>query len=290
MTQLDRTAGIQAVRKPLHAGLDPGLRIVGPVQSVDVGLNHMISQLAHGLEDQVVGREIRWSHAGRVVTQDLHQSGFEEIHLGDDARVVESGKVRVRPAACELAKISSSAIFIGSPPRAANDSRAPSRGCYLRVRTNLVTFGNHTMDQGLVIGVEDVGPVVAVDKERGVHVVALQRVEDLGRINIRPVVERQRHGSRHRAAGDDGSDRDRRARRCGRGCCCCRNLGPWGGLRSSPCPGGDPGSGLAAAGRGWGGQHRGGPGAEEYEVGSDSHFGVRRQVSLTASKFGDENK
>lgn len=98
MAQLEGAAGIQAVDEALHAGLDPGLRIVGPVQSVDVGLDDVVAQLAHGLEDEVVGGEIGRPHVGRVVAEDLHQRGFEEVHLRDDARVVESGEVGVRPA------------------------------------------------------------------------------------------------------------------------------------------------------------------------------------------------
>jgi len=99
MAQLDRATGIQAVYEALHTGLDPGLRVVGPVQSVDAGLDHVVSQLAHGLEDEVVGGEIGRPHVGRVVAEDLHQRGFEEVHLRDYARVVESGEVGVRPAA-----------------------------------------------------------------------------------------------------------------------------------------------------------------------------------------------
>lgn len=78
---------------------------------------------------------------------------------------------------------------------------------YLRVRSNLVAFGNDTMDQRFVIGGEDVGPVVTVDEERCVHVVVFQRVEDLGCIYIRPIIERQSNGSWHGATVDDGPER-----------------------------------------------------------------------------------
>ncbi len=59
----------------------------------------MIPQLRHRLEDEVVGREIGRPHVGRVVPEDLHQRGLEQVHLRDDAGAIERREVGVRPAA-----------------------------------------------------------------------------------------------------------------------------------------------------------------------------------------------
>lgn len=286
MAQLDRTTGIQAVHEALHAGLDARLRIVRPVQGVDACLDDVVAQLGHGLEDQVVGREVRRPHVGRVVAEDLHQRGFEQVHLRDDAVVVEGGEVGVRPAGSGVSGDSMLSVFDGSPVAKARGA-CMLRG-HVRVRANLVALRNDAMDQGLVIGAEDVGPVVAVDEERRVDVVVLQRVEDLGRVDVRAVIERQGNGSRHGAALDDGPERHRGAcrRREGYGF---GGLDPWGGLGPRSSPRSDPSAGLGPAGWGWRGEYGRSPGAEEHKLVSKPHSD-RRQVLLAASSCEDQSK
>ena len=98
MAQLDGATGIQAIDVALDAGLDSGFGVVGPVEGVDVGLDDVVAELAHGLEDEVVGGEVGRAHVGRVFAEDVRERCFEELHLGDDARVVERCEVGVGPA------------------------------------------------------------------------------------------------------------------------------------------------------------------------------------------------
>ena len=81
MAQLDRAARIQTIDVPLHTRLDARLRVVGPVEGVDVGLDDVVAELGHGREDEVVGREVGRPHVGRVVTEDVRQRRFEQLHL-----------------------------------------------------------------------------------------------------------------------------------------------------------------------------------------------------------------
>lgn len=98
MCQCYRTAGIQPVSESLYTGLNPSFRLIRPVKSVNVGVDDMISQLSHGLEDKIVIGKVRWPHVRGVIAKDLLQSRLEEIHLVDDIITVESGKVGMRPA------------------------------------------------------------------------------------------------------------------------------------------------------------------------------------------------
>ena len=98
MAQLDRAARIQAIDVALDTGLDRAFGVVGPVEGVDVGLDDVVAELAHGLEDEVVGGEVGRAHVGRVVAEDVRERRFEQLHLRHDARVVEGGEVGVGPA------------------------------------------------------------------------------------------------------------------------------------------------------------------------------------------------
>ena len=141
---------------------------------------------------------------------------------------------------------------------------------YLRVRADLVAFGDRTVDEGLVVGGEDVGPVVAVDEEGGADVVGFQGVEDLSGVDVWAIVERQSHGPGHGAAVDDRPERYRGHCRCGEGCRF-GGLDQGSGLRAGSGPGGDAASGLGSAVWGWRGEDCGGPGGEEDELAGGNH-------------------
>ncbi len=133
-----------------------------------------------------------------------------------------------------------------------------------------MAFGDRTVDEGLVVGGEDVGPVVAVDEEGCADVVGFQGVEDLGRVDVGAIVERQSHGPGHGAAVDDRPERYRGHCRCGEGCRF-GGLDQGSGLRAGSGPGGDAASGLGSAVWGWRGEDCGGPGGEEDELAGGNH-------------------
>ena len=77
--------------------------------------------------------------------------------------------------------------------------------------SDLVAFGNHSLDQRFAVVSENALPVVAVEEEGGVDVVVSQQVQDLVGIDIGAVVKGQRDGSRYGAASYNGSQRHRGA-------------------------------------------------------------------------------
>ena len=58
----------------------------------------MISQLSHGLENEVICGEVRWSHIRWEIAENLLQSRLKEIHLVDDSIVIKSGKIGMGPS------------------------------------------------------------------------------------------------------------------------------------------------------------------------------------------------
>lgn len=91
VAEFARATRRQAIREPLNAHLDAVLGVVCPVQCIDIRMNDVVAQVLHGRENEIVGREIGGAHIGWVVTQDLRQRGFEQLHLVDDAGGVKSG-------------------------------------------------------------------------------------------------------------------------------------------------------------------------------------------------------
>ncbi len=74
------------------------------------------------------------------------------------------------------------------------------------VAPNLVALGNHSLDDGRVsrLWVVDLAlsSIVSDNEECGPHVVALEQIQQLRGVNVRPIVERQRDLPRHGAVAD----------------------------------------------------------------------------------------
>ena len=77
---------------------------------------------------------------------------------------------------------------------------------HLRVRPDLMTFGDHPPDQRLAIFREDILLIIPVDEERGWNIVVPQGVKNLRRVDIRAIIKGQRNRSGQGAASDDCSN------------------------------------------------------------------------------------
>ena len=95
--QSNGAAVVQTIPESLYAVLDCLGRVVGPVQCVDIGVDDLVSQFGHNGEGKSVRGEVRRSHIGRVVSDDLSQRRLQELHLTDDVVPSESGEVSVGP-------------------------------------------------------------------------------------------------------------------------------------------------------------------------------------------------
>lgn len=79
----------------------------------------------------------------------------------------------------------------------------------IRVRANLVALGSSALHQPLAFRLENIAPVGAVDKERSRNTVVPESVQNLSRVDIRPVVKGQSNGARNGAPANDLPNRHR---------------------------------------------------------------------------------
>ena len=80
-------------------------------------------------------------------------------------------------------------------------------GQYSRVRSDLMTLGNHAADVILVHWIRDAAPILAIDEERGLDARRVELVDDAGSVDVGAVVEGESNGIGSRAFGDDAADR-----------------------------------------------------------------------------------
>ena len=98
VAQNDRSTGIEPISEKLDASLDALWGVILPIESVDVSIDNVVIQFAHGSEDEIVSGKVWWSHIGRVVADDGNQGVLQQRHFGDYAVAVQSGEIRVGPS------------------------------------------------------------------------------------------------------------------------------------------------------------------------------------------------
>lgn len=73
------------------------VRVVLPIERVEVRADHMVAQGVHRTEACGAAVEVRRSHVCGVAADDAEEGTLELVHLGLDAGGVEVVKVRVGP-------------------------------------------------------------------------------------------------------------------------------------------------------------------------------------------------
>lgn len=146
---LARNLAIQRIIEIVLRVHDFRLGVVVPVQSVQVSLDSVVSQVGQtGLAGGVAGEE-RWTHVGWEEAEDVVDSTLVVVHFLVKGGEVEGGEVFVRPGV----------------------------GC------DLVAFTVHTLDQRRITGraLVDllVTIVVAIDEESGLCVISSQEIKQL---------------------------------------------------------------------------------------------------------------
>lgn len=90
------------------------------------------------------------------------------------------------------------------------EARETRGGGEIRVRADLMPFGNFPAHASLVGLVVDITPVQAIDEKCCLDIVGSQNVQNLVRVDIGAIVEGQGEGVRYGALGDDLSHGDGR--------------------------------------------------------------------------------
>lgn len=173
-------------------GLSGG--VVLPVKRVDISIDDVVSQSLHDGEGVGVVAEVRGTHVRGPLSNDLEELSLQTSHLGSDIGVADGSKVGMAVTVEVLALYELSHSILSAMMK------------HIRVRAELVTLGDDTLDGGSVV--VDVGPVLAVHEEGGLVAVLLELVEKLVGVGERTIVESEGDVPVDSALGDGDADRD----------------------------------------------------------------------------------
>ena len=97
------TTGGDTLLKEVQSGVGLSRSVVLPVKGVDIGTDDMVAKGLHDGEGVGGVAEVRRSHVGRVLSDDLEEVGLETGHLSASLSVADGSEVRVAVTARLLA-------------------------------------------------------------------------------------------------------------------------------------------------------------------------------------------